>query len=68
MSSILESKKDLPTLAAAGLQRWATLLLGYQYDLEFRTLEQHCNADSLSHLPRPITAVWTMINSQGQVP
>lgn len=55
LMAILGSKKGLPTLAAARLQRWAILLLGYQYDLEFRPSGQHSNADGLSRLPRPGT-------------
>ena len=50
--AILGSKKNLPTLAAARLQRWAIFLLGYQYDLEFRPTAAHCNADGFSCLPR----------------
>lgn len=50
--AILGSKKCLPTLAAARLQRWAIFLLGYQYDLEFRPTGKHCNADGFSRLPR----------------
>ena len=53
--SILGLKKNLPALAAARLQRWAILLLGYQYELEFRTSVKHSNADGFSHLPRPET-------------
>lgn len=53
LMAILGSKKSLPTLAAARLQRWAVLLMGYQYDLEFRRSEQHSNADGFSRLPRP---------------
>ena len=52
---ILGPKKSLPTLAAARLQRWAILLLGYQYDLEFWPSGRHSNADGLSRLPRPGT-------------
>ena len=52
LMSILGPKRNLPTLAAARLQRWAILLLGYQYDLEFRRSEQHSNADGFSRLPR----------------
>ena len=51
--AILGSKKGLPTLAAARLQRWAILLAAYQYDLEFRGTAQHCNADGFSRLPLP---------------
>ena len=49
--AILGSKKNLPTLAAARLQRWALLLQAYQYHLEFRPSGQHGNADGLSRLP-----------------
>ena len=52
LMAILGSKKNLPTLAAARLQRWALFLLGYRYQLEFRPSGKHCNADGLSHLPR----------------
>ena len=45
------SKKGLPALAAARPQRWALLLLGYQYDLEFRSTGQHANSNGLSCLP-----------------
>ncbi len=54
--AILGSKKSLPTLAAAQLQRWAIFLLGYRYDLEFRPTGKHCNADALSRLPRRLKA------------
>ncbi len=52
LMAILGSKKSLPTLAAARLQRWAIILLGYQYTLEFRHSIQHANADGFSRLPR----------------
>ena len=51
LMAILGSKRSLPTLAAARLQRWALFLLGYQYSLEFRSTHQHCNADRFSRLP-----------------
>ena len=52
LMAILGSKRAVPALAAARLQRWAILLLGYQYNLEFRTSKQHANADGFSRLPR----------------
>ena len=51
LTTILGSKKNLPTLAAARLQRWAIFLMGYQYDLDFRSTHQHANADGFSRLP-----------------
>ena len=53
--AILGSKKGLPTLAAARMQRWAVLLLGYHYELEFRFTHHHGNADGFSRLPLPRT-------------
>ena len=46
--TILGPKKQLPTLAAARLQRWVVLLSAYQYDIEFRSTDKHCNADGFS--------------------
>ena len=48
LTTILSPKKGLPTLAAARLQRWAIRLAAYQYDIEFRSTEKHCNADGFS--------------------
>ena len=44
LSTILNPRQTLPTLAAAKMQRWALLLTAYQYDIEFH---------SISHLPLP---------------
>lgn len=49
--SILGSKAGIPPLAAARLQRWALILLAYQYDLIFKKTQDHGNADALSRLP-----------------
>ena len=51
--AILGPKKGVPTLAAARMQRWALILSAYQYHLEFRTTDEHANADLLSRLPLP---------------
>ena len=48
---LLGSKKEVPPLAAARLQRWALLLSAYSYQLEFRKTSKHGNADFLSRLP-----------------
>ena len=48
--AILGAKKNLSTLAAAYLQRWAIFFLGYQHNLKFTPGGQPCNADGLSHL------------------
>ena len=49
--TILGPRSPVPTLAAARLQRWALLLSGYQYKVEFRPTAHHGNADCLSWLP-----------------
>ena len=57
LMAIMGSKRGLPALAAARLQRWAILLMGYQYDLAFWPTGQHSNADALSRLPQGNVAV-----------
>ena len=49
--AILGSKSKLPDMVAARLQRYAILLCGYNYTIEFRSSEKHGNADALSRLP-----------------
>ena len=53
LMAILGSKKGIPPLAAARLQRWALILATYNYQLEFRPTQSHSNADGLSRLPLP---------------
>ena len=52
--AILGSKKGIPPLAAARLQ--ALLLSAYNYELEFKSTEQHSKADGLSRLPLQSTS------------
>ena len=49
--SIFGTKKGIPAMAAARLQRWAILLSAYRYEVEFRPTGKHGNADGLSRLP-----------------
>ena len=51
LTAIIASKKGIPSLAAARLQRWALLLSGYDYNICFKPTESHSNADGLSRLP-----------------
>ena len=53
--AILGPKQGIPPLAAAQMQRWALLLAAYNYEIEFRSIAQHSNADALSLLPLPGT-------------
>ena len=48
---LLGTNKGIPVLAASRLQRWAILLSGYDYDIQFRTSKQNANVDCLSRLP-----------------
>ena len=53
LTAIFGSKKGIPSLAAARLQRWAIILATYQYDIHFKQTSKHANADALSRLPLP---------------
>ena len=46
--AILGPKKGVPTLATARMQRWALILAAYQYELQFRSTDEHKNAGMLS--------------------
>ena len=48
--AILGPKKGVPTLAAVRMQRWALILAAYQYQLQFRSTDEHKNADMPSRL------------------
>ena len=48
---IFGSKKGLPVYTANRLLRWRTILLNYNFKIEFQTSKNICHADSLS---RPI--------------
>ena len=53
--TILGPKTEVPTLAAARMQRWAIILQAYNYQVEYRSLAEHANADALSRLPCDIS-------------
>ena len=48
---LLGPKAAIPTMAAAGMQRWAIVLSAYDYQIEYRRSEKHCNCDALSRFP-----------------
>ena len=48
--AIFGSKKGIPVYSASRLQRWATILLGYDFEIRFRRTEEHGQADALSRL------------------
>ena len=51
LSRIISPDRELPTLAAARMQRYALQLAAYQYDVELRRTEDMRAADTLSRLP-----------------
>jgi hypothetical protein len=51
--TIFGSKTDIPSTAAGRLIRWALLLSGYQYDIEYVKSADNI-ADGLSRLPLPL--------------
>ena len=53
LTTILGPKRGIPSLAAARLQRWALLLSAYDYAIQYKSTNHHCNADGLSRLPLP---------------
>lgn len=53
LTTILNPRKGIPSLAAARLQRWAIILSAYRYEIEFKCTQEHSNADGLSRLPLP---------------
>ena len=53
--TLLGPKKGIPPLAAARLQRWAIILAAYSYEIEYKSTQQHANADSLSRLPLKVS-------------
>ena len=48
--TIFGSKKRLPVYTANRLLRWGTILLNYNFKIEFLTSKNICHADSLSRL------------------
>ncbi|XP_053968274.1 uncharacterized protein K02A2.6-like [Anastrepha ludens] len=49
--SIFSPDKNLPTMTAQRIQRWAITLMGYQFQIKYRKTTNHANADTLSRLP-----------------
>jgi len=48
-------KKGIPSLVPAHLQRWAILLSVYDYNIRYKSIKNHSNADGPSRLPLPST-------------
>uniref|UniRef100_H2ZXJ5 ribonuclease H n=1 Tax=Latimeria chalumnae TaxID=7897 RepID=H2ZXJ5_LATCH len=54
LMEILGPKVVVPTLAALRMQRWALMLLAYNYEIKYCKSADHTNADTLSRLPRQV--------------
>ncbi|XP_064475834.1 uncharacterized protein LOC135389732 [Ornithodoros turicata] len=50
LTAIFGSKKGIPVTAASRLQRWALILMGYTYHIEYKSTQHFGNADGLSRL------------------
>ena len=53
LTKLFKPENAVPVHSAARLQRWSLILVGYCYDIEYRNMKQHANADSMSRLPLP---------------
>jgi len=51
LTMILGPKKGIHVLTASRLQRWATQLSAYQFDMKYKSSESNANADFLSRNP-----------------
>ena len=54
LMTILGPKRGIPLIAAMRMQWWATKLAAYSYAIQYRSSQEHCNADGLSRLPQSI--------------
>ena len=55
LKHILNASKSTPAMASARIQRWAILLGGYHYRIEYKSGQQNANADAFSWLPLSTT-------------
>ena len=47
----LWSKNGIPEMAASRLQRWAIILSAYTYEIQYKAVKEHGNANTLSRFP-----------------
>ena len=50
---IFDDSKAVPPTASARIQRWALMLSGYTYHIQYRAGREHANADGLRRLALP---------------
>ena len=51
LTTIFGKKKGIPPTTASRLQRWALLLMGYSFEIQYKSTKVFGNADGLSRLP-----------------
>jgi hypothetical protein len=51
LTVIFHQSKGISAHSAARLQRWALLLSGYSYEIEYKSSKENSNADAFSRLP-----------------
>ena len=61
LQHLFSTSRPVPPLASARIQRWALKLGAYDYDLAYKPGKDHGNADTLSRLPLPESAVSTPV-------
>ena len=49
--AVFSPKKSLPVMTLHRLQRWAQLMMGYDYHIVYRKSADHANADAMYRLP-----------------
>jgi len=49
--TIFNPSKHLSTMTSNRLQRWAIILMAYNFDIKYRSTTAHGNADAISRLP-----------------
>ena len=49
--TIFSPEKSLPVMTLQRLQRWALIMMGYDYHIVYRKSADHASADALSRLP-----------------
>nr|XP_041630616.1 uncharacterized protein K02A2.6-like [Drosophila kikkawai] len=49
--TIFNPSKHLPLMTSNRLQRWAIILMAYNFEIQYRSTSAHGNADALSRLP-----------------
>ena len=53
LTHIFSESQSTPVMASGRIQRWALILGGYDYIIQYQEEKRSSNADALSHLPLP---------------